>query len=176
MMRPTLALFLFLPFLLLSTVQADEHQFIGKVMKVTDGDTVVISSEREVFVKCRLYGIDAPETAKRGVPGQPYGEEATKELKHIILAKNVQVDTTTRDRYNRDICFVTLDGLDVNLEMVRRGYAWAFLKYLRPPFIQKYVAAETEARKNGLGLWHIINPEPPWEYRKKMKVPNHSQE
>ena len=83
----------------------------GKVMKVKDGDTVVIAPVNiEQFITCRLYGIDSPETAKKGEPGQPYGDEATNQLKHLILAKTVHVVTVEKDRYNRDICFITLDG------------------------------------------------------------------
>ena len=140
-------------------------------MKVKDGDTVVIAPVNiEQFITCRLYGIDSPETAKKGEPGQPYGDEATNQLKHLILAKTVHVVTVEKDRYNRDICFITLDGLDVNLEMVKKGYAWAFVKYLKRPYTEKYVTAEAKAKKVGLGLWHDRDPEPPWDYRKRMKA------
>jgi len=41
----------------------------GKVVKVKDGDMVVIAPrESDHFIICRLYGVDAPETAKRGAP------------------------------------------------------------------------------------------------------------
>jgi endonuclease YncB( thermonuclease family) len=153
--------------LLILPYQAQASQEVqGKVMKVKDGDTIVVAPvDGEHFITCRLYGIDSPETAKRGEPGQPYGDEATKELKHMILAKNVRVITTEKDRYNRDICLITLDALDVNLEMVKRGYAWVFVRYLRKPYTMIYVAAETEAKDKRLGLWKENNPVPPWGYK-----------
>jgi endonuclease YncB( thermonuclease family) len=167
----TIPLTLFL-FILPYPVQASQD-VQGKVMKVKDGDTIVVAPvDGEHFITCRLYGIDSPETAKRGEPGQPYGEEASKELKHMILAKNVRVITTEKDRYNRDICLITLDELDVNLEMVKRGYAWAFVRYLRNPYTKSYVAAESEAKGAGLGIWHDRDPEPPWNYRKRIKARN----
>ena len=80
---------------------AVESTLTGKVMKVTDGDTVVINPVKDrSFVICRLYGIDAPETPKytrKGrlkKPGQPYGEEATTALKKMILGRTVQVTLT----------------------------------------------------------------------------------
>ena len=172
-MKSLLAILLTL-LLFIIPIQVHATQDIqGKVMKVKDGDTVVIAPiESEYFITCRLYGIDAPENNKRGEPGQPFGEEATKELKHMILSKNVQAVTAEKDRYNRDICFIILNGLDVNLEMVKMGYAWAFVRYLQKPYIGKYVAAETEAKKAGLGLWKDKDPEPPWDYRKRMKERN----
>ena len=98
----------------------------GKIMKVTDGDTVVITPiEGGAFFKCRLYGIDAPETAKYGrrgrllKPGQPYGEEASIELKKLILGQAVGVTLTGAKTYKREVCLIYKDGMDVNLEMTK---------------------------------------------------------
>ncbi|MHC4322172.1 MAG: thermonuclease family protein [Planctomycetota bacterium] len=62
---------------------------------------------------------------------------------------------------------VELDGLDINLEMVKRGYAWAYRKYLKRPYTSDYIEAEKRAREKGLGLWKDNNPVPPWEFRRK---------
>ena len=43
------------------------EKFSGTVTRVTDGDTATIATDSGK-VTCRLYGIDAPETAKRGKP------------------------------------------------------------------------------------------------------------
>lgn len=155
---------------------ANETTLIGKVMKVTDGDTVVISPiEGGPFFKCRLYGIDAPETPKYGrrgrllKPGQPYGEGATMELKKLILGETVNVTLTGAKTYNREVCRIFKDGMDVNLEMVKRGYAWAYKHYLNRPYASEYIDAETAAREKHLGLWQDANPSPPWEFRKALK-------
>lgn len=136
----------------------------GKVMRVKDGDTVVVAPAAggEFFV-CRLYGIDAPEGR------QAYGEESTKALKQLILGQQVNVRTKGKDRYRRSLCFIHKGALDVNVEMVRQGHAWAFSKYLDAPYTSDYVAAEEEARTNKRGLWQKTNPLPPWEYRKATK-------
>jgi len=140
----------------------------GKVIQVKDGDTVVISSiEGGQFFICRLYGIDAPETPKNGNPGQPYGEESTKELKKLILGQEVSAEIRDRDKFGREVCVIRKDGKDMNLEMINRGAAWAYRKYLKPPYASEYIEAENKARDKGLGLWQQSNPEPPWEFRKR---------
>ncbi|MBI5633817.1 MAG: thermonuclease family protein, partial [Nitrospirae bacterium] len=104
-----------------SSVQAGVAQ--GRVMKVSDGDTVTISPhEGGQFYKCRLYGIDAPELSHgHNKPGQPYGEEAMRELKQLILGQNVEVEIKATDRYHRKVCRISRDGVDINLEMIKRG-------------------------------------------------------
>ena len=86
----------------------------GQVMKVKDGDTVVIKpiTDGEAMT-CRLYGIDAPEKS------QPFGKEASKELKSIVLGKTITVTPTGAKTYNRDICRLSKDDMDINLEMVK---------------------------------------------------------
>ena len=134
----------------------------GKVMRVKDGDTVVVSpAEGGEFFVCRLYGIDAPESK------QAYGEESTKALKQLILGQQVQVRTKGRDQYGRKICFIRKGDLDVNVEMVRQGHAWAFRKYLTGAYTPTYIAAEDEAKEKRRGLWQQANPTPPWDYRGK---------
>lgn len=142
----------------------------GKVMKVKDGDTVVVAPEDGgQFYTCRLYGIDAPETDHGRKPGQPFGEESSKELKKLILGQIVEVVRTGQKTYKREVCIISKDGVDVNLEMVKRGYAWAYTHYLKRPYASEYINAENEARAKKLGLWKDNNPTPPWEFRKMQK-------
>ena len=158
-----------LSFTLLTDTNA-QTTIYGKVMRVKDGDTIVISPvDGGQFFTCRLYGIDAPETSKRGKSGQPYGEEATKELKKIIIGQSVEITTTGAKTYTREVCIIKKNGIDVNLEMVKLGYAWAYKQYLKRPYASEYIDAENEARNKKLGLWKQANPQPPWEFRKSLR-------
>ena len=164
--------------LLLFTVSAyaTEVTLVGKVMKVTDGNTIVIrlTKEKSSFI-CRLYGIDAPETPQytskgtRKKPGQPYGEEATITLKRMILEQTVEVTLIGPKKHNGAICRIEKDGIDVNLEMVRLGYAWAYKQHLKQPHSFYYIGAERDAREQRLGLWQDKNPTPPWEFRRSLR-------
>jgi len=147
-----------------------KSSLFGRVMQVKDGDTVVISPlEGGQFFTCRLYGIDTPEIPHRGKPGQPFGYEAKKYLKSLILGRTVKVYTTGKKTYGREICLIYFNGKDINLEMVKAGYAWAYRRYLKRPYASKYIDAERKARDNRLGLWKQMNPTPPWEFRRHQR-------
>lgn len=164
---PVAAILFVVLFIAVSVSYGFKGEITGKVMQVKDGDTIVVSPvEGGSFFVCRFYGIDAPETAKRGKPGQPYGEEATRELKKLVLGQTVEVVTSGAKTYNREVCVIYKDKTNVNLEMVKRGYAWAYRQYLRRPYASEYIDAEREARAKRLGLWQQANPQPPWEFRK----------
>ena len=148
----------------------------GTAIKVADGDTFKLETAEGTKLKVRLYGIDAPETEKANKktgkvskPGQPYGNEAYRALESKILDKQVKVDIMAIDRYKRMVGIVYLDSRNVNLEMVKEGWAWAYREYLDRPYASEYLDAEKEARNNRLGLWKQGNPQPPWEFRKLLR-------
>jgi endonuclease YncB( thermonuclease family) len=87
----------------------------------------------------------------------------------LILGQDVDVEIRDTDRYKRKVCRISKDRMDVNLEMVKRGYAWAYVHYLRRPHASQYIEAERDARAKHLGLWQQSNPQPPWEYRRMKK-------
>lgn len=137
----------------------------GMVRHVADGDTVTVVSRSAGKLTVRLYGIDAPETGKRGQPGQPYGAVAKRVLMYKLLGKAVTVEIQDRDQYGRAVGVVRLNGRDVNAEMVAEGLAWAYRQYLAGPYASEYIALEEQARRHRLGLWRRPNPQPPWEFR-----------
>jgi len=142
----------------------------GKVVKVKDGDTIVVAPDKGgQFSTCRLYGIDTPEIPHRGKPGQPYGYEAMKELKKLILGETVKVILTGAKTYKREVCIIKKGDTDINFEMVKRGYAWAYRRYLKRPYASEYISAEKEAKMARRGLWKQKNPTPPWEWRRRTR-------
>jgi endonuclease YncB( thermonuclease family) len=112
-------------------------------------------------ISVRLRGVDAPEK------DQAYGMEAKESLKELIGRKTVKLDIKDIDRYGRVVAYVFVNGVNVNLEQVKRGYAWAYTEYLDRPYASEFYEAEKQARKQRFGLWKELNPTPPWEWRKK---------
>jgi micrococcal nuclease len=102
-------------------------------------------------------------------PGQPFGRAADRELNNLVMHSTVDVALTGDRSYDREICIIKKLGVDINKEMVKRGYAWAYREYLRSPYASEYIEAENEARKMRRGLWQQTNPLPPWEFRKKYR-------
>ena len=88
-----------------SSMSAPGSQSI-KIVAVKDGDTVKLADGRDI----RFCGIDAPETGKRGKPGQPGGEEAKNYLKKLVDRADGHgyIEVTDTDRYVRTVGEVTL--------------------------------------------------------------------
>jgi micrococcal nuclease len=151
---------------------------VGKVLKVTDGDTIhIYDAGDNIKLRVRLFGIDAPETEKKNKktgkvskPGQPYGEEAFRVLKAKIDGKDVKIEIYDKDRYSRMVSVVWLGDRNINREMVAEGWAWAYRQYLDRPHASEYIKAEEDARKAKRGLWKLFNPMPPWEFRKRQRM------
>ena len=157
-MRITLLLALLITHCL---VQADT--LTGRVVRVSDGDTIVVLDSSDTQHKVRLTGIYAPEQ------GQAYGTKSREHLSDSVAGKFVVVDFDKRDRYERILGKVLLNEEDMNLEQLRAGLAWHHKKYQneQPTADRvKYSDAEREARMERRGLWHDADPVPPWEYRR----------
>jgi len=152
---------LFLLAFLSLAVSADT--LTGKVIKITDGDTLYALDANHKQHKIRLAGIDAPERK------QAYGLASRKHLASIVADKQIRIEYQKRDRYGRIVGKVLLDGIDACLEQVKAGYAWHYKKYQHEQSLEDqrlYANAENQAREERLGLWRENNPTPPWEYRR----------
>jgi micrococcal nuclease len=139
----------------------------GKVSRVIDGDTLTLVTREGTKLRVRLYGIDAPEVRHEEMPGQPHGEEAKEALAARVLGRGVTVEIVDVDVHKRVVGIVHCSGADINREMVRRGYAWAYRRYLSAPYASGYIEAENEARGRRAGLWKQPNPVPPWEFKRR---------
>ena len=139
----------------------------GEVSRVIDGDTVALTTREGTKLRIRLYGIDAPEVRHEKTAGQPYGKEAKEALAALALGRRVTVEIVDIDVHGRTVGIVHRSGVDINLEMVRSGYAWAYRRYLSAPYASRYLDAEREARGRSLGLWKDANPVPPWEFKRR---------
>jgi endonuclease YncB( thermonuclease family) len=150
---------LVLLYLALLPVSAVAEEQIGRVVGVTDGDTLTMLDSRKQQIKVRLAEIDTPESA------QPYGTRAKQELSRLVHGKTVTVKVQDIDRYGRTVGRVYMGELDVNAEMVKLGAAWVYRKYASD---QSLYALEKQAKQKRAGIWNLPEAEqiPPWEWRK----------
>ena len=138
----------------------------GVIINVVDGDTVHLLNDNQEKLKVRLHHIDAPEL------DQSYGKESKFVLEQLILNKKVTVISDKKDKYKRLLGVISLDEVDVNLEMIKAGAAWHFKKYAK--FDQArdqyliYDENEHQAKLKKIGLWKekAISP---WLWRKNKK-------
>jgi endonuclease YncB( thermonuclease family) len=153
---------------------------IGKVVAVTDGDTIKILDDDKVQHKIRLTGIDAPEKS------QPFGGASRKHLASMVAGKDVRVETTKNDRYGRVLGKVWVQPrdcpgcgktLNVNHAQILSGMAWWYRDYAKDQSPQdrgRYESAVEEARKRKRGLWSEPDPIPPWVWRRGQRTPSKS--
>lgn len=138
----------------------------GRVVGVTDGDTLVLLDAKRVQHKIRLSGIDAPEKA------QPFGDRSKASLSALAFDQDVTADCPKKDRYGRDVCVVVVRGKDIGLAQVADGMAWWYQKYAKQQTSEArvdYEAAEFSAKAKRLGLWADKNPVPPWDWRRTIR-------
>lgn len=125
----------------------------GRVVRVVDGDTIVVDHGQRDRV--RLSGIDTPKR------DQPWGDAAKREMRRLVAGKDVSVNWYKRDRWDQLIENVYVDGEDVGLLMVEMGMAWHFKRYVHeqtPEARKAYARAEKAAQRAGKGLWSIRAP------------------
>ncbi|MDD2539646.1 MAG: thermonuclease family protein [Desulfuromonadaceae bacterium] len=161
----TIYLVALLQILLLANTAYAGRIIDGMVRAVYDGDTVLLATREESRLKVRLYGIDAPETKKPDMPGQPYGDISKRILMYKVLGRRVTAEIVDIDQYKRAVAIIRYEGRDINREMVAEGMAWAYRRYLQGTYISEYIETEDRARLHRVGLWKTSNPEPPWEFR-----------
>ncbi len=131
-------------------------EFTAKVIAVLDGDTILVKRVKGL-TKIRMAEIDAPEKA------QIFGETSRQSLSDMVLGKQIKVASQAIDQYGRMVAHISVDGLDVNAEQIRRGMAWEYSNYHTNHML---VALQNEAKQVPRGLWALSTPTPPWEWRK----------
>lgn len=143
-----------------ATAQADT--ITGRVVAIADGDTLTILDGTSQQHRIRVAGIDAPEKA------QDFGQRSKTSLSAMAYNQTATADCPKRDRYNRGVCKIIVNGQDLGLEQVRAGMAWWYKQYSReqsPQDRADYEQAEFQAKTRRVGLWDSTNPVPPWEWR-----------
>lgn len=139
----------------------------GRTIGVSDGDTITVLDSTNTSHKIRLAGIDAPEKS------QPFGQRSKESLSDLVFGRTVTVETEKVDKYRRKVGkIITPEGIDANLEQVRRGLAWHYKEYQAEQLAADraaYSAAEGIAKDQRRGLWEDAQPVAPWEFRKSQR-------
>jgi micrococcal nuclease len=126
------------------------------VLRVVDGDTLLVA-RGGAQERVRLIGVDTPETVKPDTPVQCFGRKASAFTHALLDGRRVRLvtDAEARDRFGRLLAYVYRagDGLFVNAELVRRGYAVPLTIPPNVRFAQRFRTLAAEARRAGRGLW-----------------------
>jgi len=136
---------------------------LGKVVGVSDGDTITVLDTEKFQHKVRLIGIDAPEKK------QAFGQASKQSLSELVFDKDVKVEITKLDRYGRQLGTFFVGEIDANLEQITRSFAWHYKAYQRDQtdlYRAVYAQAEKLAAEAQIGLWSVSDPIAPWDYRR----------
>ena len=113
----------------------------GKVIKISDGDTITVLTDKREQVKVRLYGVDCPESR------QAFGTRARQYTSGHVFGKRVRVEIMDTDHYGRTVGIVsTRDGKVLNRELLASGMAWLYTAYCKAPFCREWKKAENTAK------------------------------
>ena len=115
--------YIFLILISLVSYLANANTLLGKVVGITDGDTITVLDKDNAQHKVRLMGIDAPESK------QDFGAASKQALSNYIYQKEVTVDYKKIDKYKRIVGKVILDKQDICLAMIELGMAWHYKDY-----------------------------------------------
>lgn len=125
------------------------------VSRVIDGDTIALENGQIV----RYIGMDAPEihTSKKAKLIQCFGQQAAEINRELVEGKQVDLvkDISETDTYGRLLRYVYVDGVFVNDQLVRQGYAHA---YPWPPDVahrDELRQAQSAAKMGQKGLWAV---------------------
>ena len=126
------------------------------VVSITDGDTIKVNYGGTV-TPVRLIGVNTPETKDPRKPVECFGQEASDYLAKLLTGKKVALETdpsqTDRDKYNRLLRYVYLDGEDVGYQIIKNGYGYEYTYNYPHKYQQDYIAAQKYAEDNNIGLW-----------------------
>lgn len=153
--RATLGLVLALPVSACAPERCGPRR--GEVVRVLDGDTVVLRSGEIV----RYLLIDSPET---GDPPECFGLEAREANRALVAGKEVQLryDAECEDRYGRLLAHVEVAGREVNRTLVERGFACLSRFPLSDAADSEEIEElEAQAREARRGLWGACAREHP---------------
>ncbi|MBO8159597.1 thermonuclease family protein [Thermosyntropha sp.] len=140
--------------LFLAGCGGEKGQELYEVLRVIDGDTIVIDYNGKEE-KVRMIGVDTPETKhpRKGV--EFYGKEASEFTRNLLEGEKVKLvfDVQERDKYGRLLAYVYKDDVMVNELLIKEGYARVLTIPPNVKYADRFLEEERKAREEGCGLW-----------------------
>lgn len=108
-----------------------------KVFSCYDGDTItgiVRRYNRNIIIRCRIFGIDTPELRTRDPTEKEAAIKAKEYIESLILDKIVGFEYLGEDKYGRILCKITVGGKDLSSLMIQSGHAKEYMGGKKEPF------------------------------------------
>lgn len=138
---------------------ANSNLLHAEVTKVVDGDTlqVMINGKKETI---RLLLVDTPETVHPSKPVQPFGPEASNNLKERLNGEEIQVELGIgeRDKYGRLLAYVYHQNQMINKWLLEKGLARvAYVFEPNTKYIDEFYEIQKLAQEEEIGIWSLEN-------------------
>ena len=153
-----------------------------RIIRLVNGDTIVVNYKGKPE-KVRMLCVNTPESVhpnrKENVP---MGKVASDYTRDRLKGKYVDLEFEgpIRGRYGRLLAYIFVDGINFNLELVRKGLSPYYTKYgLSQKYDKEFREAEGYARKHELNIWgdpkltqKYLKLKSKWgQYRSKVSAP-----
>lgn len=127
---------------------------IVSLLRVIDGDTVMVVQEGQQPAAVRILGIKAFEAGIEKDTVAPYGQAAMDTLTRLMANQPVRVllHSPPKDRYGRYIAALYVDDQDLGLHLIKEGLAVVYTVYPFPA-MSFYLQEQELARAGRRGLW-----------------------
>ncbi|OPY70221.1 MAG: Thermonuclease precursor [Syntrophorhabdus sp. PtaU1.Bin002] len=131
-----------------------ENGNIVKLVRVVDGDTLVVVQEGEKPSSVRILGIRAFDVKVEKDIVTSYGQTAIDTLERLMADRPIRImlHSTPKDRYGRYIASLYVDNQDLGLKLIREGLVLAYIVYPFPA-MSLYLQEQELARAGRKGLW-----------------------
>ncbi|MFC1475796.1 thermonuclease family protein [Candidatus Zixiibacteriota bacterium] len=127
---------------------SDRRSQTVRVLKVIDGDTIVLTDGRDVRYMC----LDTPER------DEPYYEDARRLNHDLVDGKTITLRFGARatDRYGRTLAMVYVGELSVAESLITAGLAVVYGFSDNQKFLPPLIIRQREAIKKKIGIWSIL--------------------
>lgn len=132
--------------LIIIFASAPAYAWNGKVLKILSGDTFTVTGKSGIET-VKLYGIDCPSAQST------LGKKAAAFTGAKINGRTVKINPLNKDRFNRIVALVSINGQSLNTFLVRSGYALVNKSQCTASYCQDWLRYERIAHKKSKGIW-----------------------
>lgn len=129
------------------------------VLRVVDGDTILVRGANGRSERVRYIGVDTPESVKPDSPVECFGREASDYNKQLVQGRKVRLvpDREPEDRFGRSLAFVYVGDTFVNARLISGGYARTIEIEPNTSRAEYFADLERVAIRTRKGLWRACD-------------------
>ncbi|MGH2905466.1 MAG: thermonuclease family protein [Solirubrobacterales bacterium] len=131
----------------------------ARVLRVVDGDTILVKDTGGRTERVRYIGVDTPESVKPNAPVDCFGHEASDFNRRLVQGRTVKLipDREATDKYGRSLAFVYVGDTLVQAQLLENGYARTLEIEPNTSKAEYFAKLERVAISTNKGLWRACD-------------------